>query len=107
MRYMWDIACQVPLSVESFKQEYWSRLPFPSPGDLPNPGIEPGSPALQADSLRSEPPGKPQGQNPQVKPELAYAISESRLLVVSISVFQRRLSTKELMLLNCGAGEDS
>ena len=42
------------------RQEYWSELPFPSPGDLPDPGIEPGSPALQADSLPSEPPGKPQ-----------------------------------------------
>ena len=40
-------------------QEYWSGFPFPSPGDLPNPGIEPGSPALQADALTSEPPGKP------------------------------------------------
>ena len=40
-------------------QKYWSGLPFPSPGDLPNPGIKPGSPALQADSLPSEPPGKP------------------------------------------------
>ena len=41
------------------RQEYWSGLPFPSPGDFPDPGIEPGSPALQADSLLSEPPGKP------------------------------------------------
>ena len=41
------------------RQEHWSGLPFPSPGDLPHPGIEPGSPALQADSLPSEPPGKP------------------------------------------------
>ena len=40
-------------------QKYWSGLPFPAPGPLPNPGIEPGSPALQADSLPSEPPGKP------------------------------------------------
>ena len=40
------------------RQEYWSGLPFSSPGDLPNPGIEPGSPALQADALTSEPPGK-------------------------------------------------
>ena len=39
------------------REEYWSGLPFPSPGDLPHPGIEPGSPALQADSLPSEPPG--------------------------------------------------
>ena len=42
-------------------QEYWSGLPFPSPGDLPDPGIDPWSPALQADSLPSEPPGKPYG----------------------------------------------
>ena len=41
------------------RQGYWSGLPFPSPGDLPNPGIEPGSPVLQADSLLTEPPGKP------------------------------------------------
>ena len=42
------------------RQEYWSGLPFPSPGDLPGPGIEPGPAALEADSLPSEPPGKPQ-----------------------------------------------
>ena len=41
------------------RQEYWSGLPFPSPGDLPNPGMEPGSSALEADTLTSEPPGKP------------------------------------------------
>ena len=41
------------------RQEYWSGLPFPPPADLPNPGIEPGSPALRADTLTSEPPGKP------------------------------------------------
>ena len=48
------------LSVRFSRQEYWSGLPFTSPGDLPNPGIEPMSPALQVDSLTSEPPGKPQ-----------------------------------------------
>ena len=41
------------------RQEYWNGLPFPSPGDLPDPGIEPRSPTLQADALTSEPPGKP------------------------------------------------
>ena len=41
------------------RQEYWSGLPFPSPGDLPDPGIKPGSPALETDALTSEPPGKP------------------------------------------------
>ena len=49
----WTVARQAPLSVGFFRQEHWSELPFPSPGDLPDPGIEPGSPALQADSLLS------------------------------------------------------
>ena len=48
---------QTPLSVGFSRQEYWSGLPFLSPGDLPDPGIEPRSPALQADALTSEPPG--------------------------------------------------
>ena len=53
------IAHQAPLSMEFFRQEYWSGLPLPSPGDLPNAGIESGSPALQVESLPSKPPGKP------------------------------------------------
>ena len=53
------VARQAPLSVGVSRQEHWSGLPFPYPEDLPNPGIEPRSPALQADSLPSEPPGKP------------------------------------------------
>ena len=52
-------AHQALLSMGFSKQGYWSGLPFPSPGDLPDPGIEPGSPALEADALTSEPPGKP------------------------------------------------
>ena len=55
---LWTVAGQAPLSMEFSRQEYWSGLPCPSPGDLPNPGIEPKSPTLQADSLLSEPPGK-------------------------------------------------
>ena len=55
----WTVTHRAPLSMESSRQGYWSELPFPSPGDLPNPGIEPGSPALQVDSLPSELPGKP------------------------------------------------
>ena len=47
----WTVACQAPLSMGFSRQEYWSGLPFPSPGDLPDPGIEPRSPVLQADSL--------------------------------------------------------
>ena len=55
----WTVAYQSSQSMEFSRQEYWSGLPFPSPGDLPDPGIEPGSPALPADTLPSEPPGKP------------------------------------------------
>ena len=55
----WTIAYQAPLSMGFPRQEYWSGLPFASPGDLPDPGIEPRSPTLQADTLTSEPPGKP------------------------------------------------
>ena len=54
----WTIAHQAPPSMGSSRQEYWSGLPFPSPGDLPDPGIEPRSPIMQADALTSEPPGK-------------------------------------------------
>ena len=52
----WTVAHQVPLSMGFSRREYWNGLPFPSPGDLPDPGIEPGSPVLQA--FRSEPPGE-------------------------------------------------
>ena len=55
----WTVAYQVPPSMGFSRQEYWSGLPFPSPGDLPDPGIEPGSPTLEADALTSEPQGRP------------------------------------------------
>ena len=55
----WTVVYQASLSMGFSRQEYWSGLPFPSPGDLPDPGIEPRSPALQADGLPFEPPGKP------------------------------------------------
>ena len=54
---LWTVAHHVPLSLGFSRQEYWSGVPFPSPEDLPNPGIEPGSPTLSADTLPSEPPG--------------------------------------------------
>ena len=63
----WTVACQPPLSLGFSRQEYWNGLPFPSPGDLPNPRIEPRSPTLQADALTSEPPGKP-------RPALIHAL---------------------------------
>ena len=56
---LWTVPRQTPLSMGFPRQEYWSGSLCPSPGDLPNTGIEPGSPALQADSLPSEPLGKP------------------------------------------------
>ena len=73
-------------SMEFSRPAYWSGLPFPSPGDLPNPGIEPRSPALQEDSLPAEPPGKPKNTG-----------------VGSLSLLQRIFPTKELSqdLLHC------
>ena len=55
----WTVAHQAPPSMEFSRQEHWSGLPFPSPGNLPNPGIEPGSAALWADTLLSELPENP------------------------------------------------
>ena len=59
---------RVPLSMGFSRQEYWSRLPCPSPGDLPNPGIELSSPTLQVDSLPSKPPGKPMYHKERARP---------------------------------------
>ena len=56
---LWTVAYQAPQSMGFSRQEYWRGLPFPSPGDLPDPEIKPRSPTLQADTLPSEPPGKP------------------------------------------------
>ena len=66
----WTITCQASLSMGFIRQEYWSGLPFPSPGDLPGPGIEPRSPALQADSLLTELRGKPE--------EKLYTVSKKK-----------------------------
>ena len=63
----WTVARQPPLSIAFSRQEYWGGLPFPSPGDLPDPGIEPTSPALQAVSLPTEPSGKPTTQRKPLK----------------------------------------
>ena len=59
---LWTVAHQTLLSTEFSRQDYSSALPLPSPGDLPDPGIKPRSPALQTNSLPSEPPGKDRGQ---------------------------------------------
>ena len=54
----WTVVLQAPLSMKFSREELWSGLPFPSPGDLPDPGIEPGSPALAGGFFTTEPPGK-------------------------------------------------
>src|SRR5574340_945194 len=83
---LWTIACQAPLSTGFSRQEYWSGLPFLSPGDLPNPGIEPGSPELQADSLPSEPPGKPK-ISPNYLPKNSFQINQQMgFTVTSVSM---------------------
>ena len=83
----WTLAHQAPLSMEFSRQECCSGLPCLPPGDLPNPGIEPSSPTLQADSLPSEPPGKPKNTG-----------------VGSLSLLQGNFLTRELNqgLLHCG-----
>ena len=78
----WTVAYQAPLSMGFSRQECWSGLPFPSPGDLPNPGIELSSPALQADALPSEPPGKPRLQG---KGEFPLGKSDQTSLPYSFS----------------------
>ena len=69
----WTTAHQAPLSMRFSRQEYWSGLPFPSPGDLPNPGIEPGSPTLQADALTSELLGKQECPNHRIIALISHA----------------------------------
>ena len=63
----WTVVHQAPPCMGFSRQAYWSGLPFPSPGDLPDPGIERRSPALQADALISEPPRKPMGSVQVIK----------------------------------------
>ena len=76
----WTVACQAPLSMGFSRQEYWSRLPFPPPVGLPNPGIEPRPPALQADSLPSEPPWKPKNTRMDILSHLPDQESNQGLL---------------------------
>ena len=85
----WTVALQASLCMGFSRQEYWSGLPCPPPGDLPDLGIEPGSPALQADSLPIQLPGKP--------------LVMKRCEHVSI----KKAECRRLMVLNSGVGEDS
>ena len=74
------VAHQTPLSMGFSRQEFWSELSFPSPGDLPDPGLEPWSPALQADSLLHEPWGKPLFPHGCLKHLLSHQFSSVQLL---------------------------
>ena len=103
------------------RQEHWSGFPFPSPGDLLNPGIKPGSPASQADSLPSEPPGKPkntgvgslsllqgifstQGSNPGLPHcrQILYQLSHKESLSLSLSLYSTRNSTQYSVMTYMG-----
>ena len=77
----WTVADQAPLSMGFSRQEYWSGLPFSPPGDLPDPGIEPWSPALWADALPSKPPGKPQ----YVKKNVPYPLPRLSWILLLLS----------------------
>ena len=77
----WTVAHQAPLSMEFSRQEHWSGLPFPSPGNLPNPGIECRSPTWQADALSSEPPGNTSGKPTLI---LRYNVIPSTTFNVSV-----------------------
>ena len=86
----WTVFCQATLPIEFSRQEYWSGLPFFSRGDHPDPGIEPVSPALQVDSLPSEPPGKPQGPfkntSNLLKTPKSFCLGGSHLLIFQFSL---------------------
>ena len=85
----WTVAHQAPLSLGFSRQEYWSGLPFPSPGELPDPGLKPRSPPLQADASTSEPPGKPQTKrkqemNPVLRMEQHWMIGKLEYTNISL-----------------------
>ena len=79
----WTLTCLSPLSMGFSRQEHWSGQPFPSPGDLPDPGVESESPASQADSLLSEPPGK-HSTTPDIKKKKKKAKFTLALIFIHI-----------------------
>ena len=89
----WTVACQASLPMKFSRQEYWSGVPCSSPGDLPDPGIEPGSPELQEDSLPSEPQRKPKGDDSL--PTVTETDFFSRLFLRFIPVFVTCCGTKD------------
>ena len=113
----WTVAYQAPPSMGFSRQECWSGLPFPSPGDLPDPGIKPGSPALRADALPSEPPGKPMTNLDNILKSRDITVPTKvhlvKVMVCPIVMYGceswtiKKAEHEELMLLSCGVGEDS
>ena len=96
---LWTVARQTPLFMGFSSQEYWSGLPFPSPVDLPDPGIKPRSPALQADGLTSEPPGKPITLDCFEANHWYYIISSTNVTVLMIITLLFNIITIPLLYL--------
>ena len=100
----WTVAYQAPPSMGFSRQECWSGLPFPSPRYLPNPGIETGSPTFQADSVPSEPPGKPTTQIwnwEQTMPQIWLHYSLKYIIYISFLVSFKFNSVAHLCLTLC------
>ena len=103
---LWTVAHQSSLSTEFFRHEYWSRWPFPSPGDFPDTGMKLGSPALQADSLPSEPPGKDHQLGTRVvcraeECKLLRTAKTSLHLFVTVAVCKRTAREPWALLHSC------
>ena len=108
---LWTVAHQASPSMGFSRQEHWRGLPFPSPGDLPDPGIKPGSPALQADALPSQPPGKPPSS---ICVQKCFWVSSTCFKYCSgcrecrseKETFKQRFKCKEGVSLFCVEGEE-
>ena len=91
----WTVAYQAPPFIEFSRQEYWSGLPFPSPGDLPNPGIKPRSSTLQADCLPSELPEKPLVRIKNARPIFFLSLQFSTQWYVYLYIFKEKKIPKK------------
>ena len=98
---LWTVAHQAPRSVGFSRHEYGSGLPFPSPGNLPDPGIEPRSPVLQADALTSKPPGKPRVTIRIGKEEIQFSPSWQLSLWLTSEFWDKLLSAQLIHHLSC------
>ena len=108
----WTVACQAPLSMEFSRQEHWSGWPFPPPRDLPGPGTQPGSPAQQADSFQSVPPGKPPGKLHDLNLQFnkshlkwSYKYSTHHLLMIALAIISVFLRYLHQLHLSGGKGK--